>query len=91
MNLLQKIKKYPFLISLLIAFIHGILGSWLAKYDLNPFVEFLILPYTFIAGMSYFAGWGALSFILVIISILFITLIIYPIVILVIKDPRKNI
>ena len=61
------------------------------KYDLNPFVEFLILPYTFIAGMSYFAGWGALSFILVIISILFITLIIYPIVILVIKDPRKNI
>lgn len=51
-------------ISALITFFHCLIGNILAYYSVGIVLEVLFLPYTFIAGMSNFAGWGLLSLLL---------------------------
>lgn len=57
--------------SLTIALLHGIVGNWLAAYDVPIFIETLFMPYTFLAALSNFAGWDQLSYTLEAISFLF--------------------
>ncbi len=68
----------PFVISFVAALLHCIIGNWLARFDTNIILECLFLPYTFIAGLSNFAGWDSLSLILEIVSLATITIILYP-------------
>lgn len=72
-------KNSPFKISLLITLVHCILGNVVAFYETNKIVEIIFIPYTFIAGMSNFAGWDTLSYILELVSFSIVFLIVYTI------------
>jgi hypothetical protein len=85
----MKIKSTSFAISFLIAITHCIIGSLLAQYNLNPFLEVIFLPYTFIAGLSYLVGWDFLSYFLEFISVFVITTFIYLFVIAFFKKSKK--
>ena len=74
----MKFRDSAFKISILISILHCILGNLIgAKFD-NAFLEIIFLPYSFIAGLSNFVGWDFLSLILELASIIFMTLIFYP-------------
>lgn len=73
-------KRSPFKVSLLIAIAHCIIGNTVAFYDTNTVIEIIFSPYTFIVGMSNFAGWDALSYILELASFFIIFFIVYFIV-----------
>lgn len=90
MNIFQELKTRPLLISFLISLFHCVLGTFLSKYYLNGFFETIFLPYTFIAGMSNFAGWDWLSYILEFCSLIFIAGLIYLPVKLFLDNPRNK-
>jgi hypothetical protein len=77
-------------ISLLITLIHFVIGNaiGMSASDL-PVLEVLFLPYTFIAGMSQFAGWDGLSIALEIFSFLLMMAVFYPIGALVAREKSK--
>jgi len=59
-----------FIIALFISILYLILGNLVGmqspfeKYPFSDLLEVLFVPYTFIAGLSSFAGWDGLSFLL---------------------------
>ncbi len=54
-------------------------------------MESVFLPYSFIAGMSNFAGWDFLSIILEIVGFVIMTFIFFPIGLLFYKDKEVDI
>lgn len=74
-------------IAFFVAFIHCVIGNIIGISLIDCTVlEILFLPYTFIAGLSEFAGWDWLSFILQIFSLLLMTVLFYPLVMLMVKN-----
>lgn len=67
-------------LSILIAVAHCVIGNVLAFYDVHEVIEVLFMPYTFIAGMSNFAGWDSLSYALEAVSLIIIFVFVYGIV-----------
>lgn len=76
----MKIKTSGFKIAFTIASIHCIIGNILGiNFVGSTILETIFLPYTFIAGLSEFAGCDVLSFIFEIFSFLIMLGIFYPI------------
>ncbi len=74
-------------IALVFSIIHFIVGNIIGINMINSiFLELIGLPYTFIAGMSQFAGWDYLSLIFEICSFVFMTMLFYPIGLLIKKN-----
>ncbi len=75
----MKFRSKTFLIAILISTIHCILGNLIGgSYDISSnFLDFIFLPYSFIAGMSNFAGWDSLSIILELFGFAFMTFFFY--------------
>ena len=85
MKKLTKIK-----ISSLITIIHFIIGNIISHQSVIIIIEIIFLPYTFIAGLSNFAGWDTLSYILELGSFIIIFAIVYGIVTLLSPRSRKH-
>ena len=84
----MKLRENGLKTAFLITTIHCIVGNYIGMSNLNfPVLEVIFLPYTFIAGMSQYTGWGILSLVLEILSFILMTLIFYPIAML---FERKN-
>jgi uncharacterized membrane protein len=86
----MKIRNSAFKISILISILHCLLGNLIGANSDNLFVEIIFLPYSFIAGMSSFAGWDFLSIILELVGLVFMTLIFYPIGLMFRKEDIKK-
>jgi hypothetical protein len=88
MKLLDKAFRFAIIVSI----IHCILGNLIGgSYNTSSkFLEFIFLPYSFIAGMSNFAGWDSLSIILEVLGFIFMTFIFYLIVLFIRKLGAKN-
>ena len=76
----MKDKSNAFKIAILISILHCILGNLIGANSDNLFVEGVFLPYSFIAGMSNYAGWDSLSVILELAGLVIMTLIFYAFV-----------
>ncbi|HEY8898673.1 MAG TPA: hypothetical protein VIM79_27780 [Niastella sp.] len=86
MNLRNNTWKIP----VLVAILHCILGNaWGAKSD-NTFIQTLFLPYSFIGGMSDFAGWGFLSYFLELGGLAVMIIVFHPIGLWLYKGDPKN-
>jgi hypothetical protein len=75
----MKFKGNAIRISIVIAVLHCILGNVIGARSDNIFIQFIFLPYSFIAGMSDFAGWGFLSVVLELVGLIVMTIIFYPV------------
>ena len=76
----MNIRSSAWKIAILVALLHGILGNMVgACSDGKGIKGYLFLPYTFIHGMSAFAGWSDLSILLEIISFALMTILFYPV------------
>jgi uncharacterized membrane protein len=79
-------KNNNFKVAFLIAFVHCIIGNVIGMSLIdNSFLETIFLPYTFIVGLSQFAGWDWFSVILQIFSLLLMTLIFYLLALILIR------
>jgi hypothetical protein len=84
---MMNIRRSAFKITILIALIHCIIGNIIGAFsDGLGILEYLFLPYTFIAGLSAFAGWDFLSVILEVGSFVLMTLLFYPVGLFLQKD-----
>jgi hypothetical protein len=81
----MKIRNSAFRIAMLISILHCILGNLIGAKSDNSFVEFIFLPYSFIGGLSNFAGWDFLSLIFELAGLVLMTLIFYPLGVLIKK------
>jgi|GEM_PF-3577703 len=79
-------KNRKLLIALFIAIGHLILGNIVGIYSEGGILELLFIPYSFIAGMSAFAGWDGLSLLLEMASFAFFFAIIYALISFFSKD-----
>lgn len=71
-------------ISLLISLVHLITGNMVGMSSSDhPVLDIIFLPYTFIAGLSQFAGWDRLSYVLEFGSFLLMTAVFYLLVLLI--------
>ena len=86
MNLRNSTWKIP----VIIAILHCILGNAVGAKSDNSFTQAIFLPYSFIAGMSDFAGWGFLSYLLELAGLVVMTIIFYPIGLWLYKDEFKD-
>jgi len=84
-----KLRNSALRITIVITIIHCILGNLIGIYWNNP-IGFLFLPYSFIAGMSSFAGWDKLSLILELTSLPVMGLIFYPFGLMLEKKTSRN-
>jgi hypothetical protein len=75
----MKIRYSAIRISILISIVHCILGNSIGAKTDNLFLEIVFLPYSFIVGLSNFAGWDLLSLVLELVGLLFMVLIFYPV------------
>jgi len=75
-----------------IALFHCIAGNIIGVSDVPVFIQTLFLPYSFISGMSSFAGWDELSLILEVVSFGIMTMIIYAIIYLIeqLRNQKKQ-
>lgn len=86
----MNLRNSPIKISIITAIVHCILGNvWGAKSD-NIFIQTIFLPYSFIGGMSDFAGWGTMSVILELIGLFVMTVIFYPIGLFLYKEKTND-
>ncbi len=66
-------------IALLLSLIHLIAGNMVGmSVNDHHVLDIVFLPYTFIAGISQFAGWDMVSFVLELGSFLLMTAVFYP-------------
>lgn len=81
----MKSRKRTLVFAILISVIHCVLGNLVGgSYNISSgFLEFIFLPYSFIGGLSNFAGWDFLSIILELIGFVFMTFIFYGVVLLI--------
>jgi hypothetical protein len=86
----MNLRKNTFKIPALIAIFHCILGNTLGAESDNIFIQAIFLPYSFIAGISDFAGWGLLSVFLEIAGLIVMTIIFHPIGLLLYKGNSKD-
>jgi hypothetical protein len=88
----MKSRKTTFAIAILIAIIHCVLGNLIgASYNISSnFLEFIFLPYSFIGGLSNFAGWDTLSIVLELIGLVVMTFIFYGVLSLIRSLRTKN-
>jgi hypothetical protein len=83
----MQIRKNALKISLLISFVHCVLGNLIAiNITNNTFLDAIFMPYTFIGGLSQFAGWDLFSITLEILSFILMVAIFYPIGLILKKD-----
>lgn len=73
-------KSKAFKIAFFITIIHFVIGNLVAKSTVSTLIEVIFMPYTFIAGMSDFAGWDTLSYILEFVSLIVVFTVVYFIV-----------
>lgn len=67
-------------VAFFITIIHFTLGNLLAKWSVSNIIDVVFIPYTFIAGMSDFAGWDTLSYTLEFVSFIIVFTVVYFIV-----------
>jgi hypothetical protein len=68
------------MVSIVITLVHFIIGNIVGHYSFGDVIDIIFLPYSFIAGMSNFAGWDSLSYVLEAISLIIVFIIVYCIV-----------
>lgn len=75
----MKSRKKTLAFAILISMIHCVLGNLIGgNYNISSnFLDFIFLPYSFIAGLSNFAGWDSLSIVLEIFGFVVMTCIFY--------------
>jgi hypothetical protein len=78
--------------AIITAAIHCIIGNLIGIYtDAEGVLGIVFLPYTFIAGMSDFAGWDLLSFVFEILAFCFMIIVFLPVgLIFSRKWPKKD-
>jgi len=88
----MKSSKKTFVFAFFISIIHCVLGNLIGgSYNISSnFLEFIFLPYSFIAGLSNFAGWDTLSIVLELFGFIFMTFIFYGVVLFVQHLRTKN-
>ena len=78
----MKTRNSAIKITLLISIVHCFLGNLIGANTENEVVEIIFLPYSLIGGMSNLFGWDSISIILEFAGFIIMTLIFYPIGIL---------
>ncbi|ANE51934.1 hypothetical protein [Flavisolibacter tropicus] len=86
----MKIRNSALKIAILVSILHCLLGNLIGARSDNSFVQVVFLPYSLIAGMSNFAGWDSLSLILELAGLILMTLLFYPLGLLIEKDKDLN-
>jgi hypothetical protein len=86
MNLRNNTWKIP----VIIAILHCILGNAVGAKSDNTFIQIVFLPYSFIAGISDFAGWGFLSYFLEMAGLAAMTIVFHPIGLWLYKENNKD-
>ena len=79
----MKIRNSALKLAILISSLHCILGNVIGARSDNTFIGIIFLPYSFIGGLSDFAGWGSLSLILELAGLISMALFFYILVIFV--------
>jgi hypothetical protein len=85
----MKLRDSALKISILISLLHCVLGNIVGPKTDITLIEILFMPYTFIAGMSDFSGWSLLSVVFEIAGLIIMTIIFYPIGLLIEKKENK--
>jgi hypothetical protein len=86
MNLRNNTWKIP----VIIAILHCILGNTVGAKSDNTFIQIVFLPYSFIAGISDFAGWGLSGYFLELGGLAVMTIIFHPIGLWLYKGNNKD-
>jgi hypothetical protein len=86
----MNLRNSPLKISILIAIVHCIFGNAIGAKSDNTFIQLIFLPYSFIGGMSDFAGWDTLSVILELIGLIIMTIIFHPIGLWLYKEKSED-
>jgi len=75
----MKIRNSALKIAIVIAVLHCLLGNIVGDKSGNSFVQIIFLPYSFIAALSNYAGWDFLSIVFEIGGLILMTLVFYPV------------
>jgi len=77
----MKFRKKTFALAILISIVHCVLGNLIGgSYNISSnFLDFIFLPYSFIAGLSNLAGWDSLSIVLELFGFVVMTFIFYEV------------
>lgn len=88
----MKFHKKALAFAIFISVIHCVLGNLIGgSYNVSSgFLDFIFLPYSFIAGLSNFAGWDPLSIVLEFIGFIVMTFIFYGVILFIQHLRTKN-